>query len=303
MKHFLIIIISLISLGIYGCDSKPHSDNEWRADTIINDAFYYLPDTCIMDDDLYVFAKNLIEIERIIYGNSIADAKQYKSWYTTTDSIYMSTLNSRNIEIDLCIKYIRDNMISVINGNNCTAAFGEAAWLNCGLNLYMMFIAQENILKSSNKDYYHWWKKENDAWLRFITKLFPLLDYEICNVTGSSGAYEIPYTFNKIIQSRIICLDKDFNEGRNPNERIEKSLDKLCFLITNINTEHMDWDKNSLKEDSYQLLNKKEAIEALNQWIAIRTNMAKLDGNESSFYNATNNLLDSIASIIFHIRH
>ncbi|MBD5234290.1 MAG: hypothetical protein HDS65_08965 [Bacteroidales bacterium] len=305
MKHFLNIIISLISLSVCGCsrDNKTHSHYDLRADTIMNDAFCYIPDTCIMDGDLFVFAKNLIDIEQI-YADSITDAKHYKSWYKKTDSIYLSNLNCRNIEIDLCLEYISNNMIPYIKiyGNNCTAALGDAEWLNLGMNLYMMFLSQENILKSSNIDYSHWWKKENDAWLRFIAKLFPLLDHEICNVTGSSAAYEIPYTFNKIIQNRIICL-KEVNADRLLNERLEISLDKLCFLITDINIRHMDCDKDDLIEDSFQLSNKKEALEALNQWVAIRTDMVKPNGNEASFHNATNNLLDSITSIIFHIRH
>lgn len=303
MKYLPIFVVSLISLSICGCDSKTHSHYEWRTDTIINDAFYYLPDTCIMDGDLFVFAKNLIDIERI-YTDTVTDAKQYTSWYKKTDSIYMSNLHSRNIEIDLCLKYISDNMIPDIKryGNSCTTALGEAAWLNFGLNLYIMLLAQEDILKSSKIDYSHWWKKENCAWLRFIAKLFPLLDYEICNVTGSSAAYEIPITFYKIIQSRIICLN-EVNTDSISNKSLEKSLDKLYFLIADINIRKLDWDTYDLIEDTFQLSNKKEAVETLNQWIAIRKHMAKLEDDEASFHNATNNLLDSIASIIFHIRH
>lgn len=309
MKLLPILVASLLIVCILSCGRKQEptaiAHPKWKIDTIINREFCYLPDTCIMDSGLFSFTSNLAEIGNICYSDSITDGKKYYIWYKETEAIFLYNLARRNIEIDLCLNYISMNIIPEIKkyGNNCTAANGEAAWLNCGIFLYKMFSEQENIIQNSNADYSHLWEMENDAWLRFIAKLFPLIEYEICDVTGSSAAYEIPITLSKIIQDRIDDLTKSENTISLSEADYAESLNRLEISISSINTLHYNWEKDELEQDSFQLSNKREAIETLHQWIAIRLNMASLIGNNSYFINTRISLLDSTSSAILHIRH
>lgn len=303
MKRSPLLILVAILLYTVGCGSK-HSNVQviWRSDTIKNEVFSYLPDTCIMDSDLFVFAAKLIEVNRLFDNDSTANIEQYKDWYAKTNYVFNSKLFARNIHDDLCFKYITDSIIPTIKeyGNNCTAANGEVAWLTLGTNLYSMFSKQETIIQKSGIDLRNHWNAENYAWLRFITYLLPLVAYEIDNVTGSSATYDIPFTYSKIIKSRTQSIHENFAET---NISQEKSLDRLCGLITNIETRHWDWDSDNLVEDSIQAYNKIAAHRALLKWVDVRSNMAKCVEWERGFNNSTISLLDSISSAIYHIRH
>lgn len=308
MKYLPYFLICLILLCFCNYNRKESlstfSPTKWRNDTIVNTTFYYLPDTYIMDSSLFLFASKLMDVEQI-YNDSIVDAYKYKLWFKKTDSLFRAELVNRHIGIDRCFKYISDNMIPDIRkyGTNCTAALGEVAWLTFGMNLYAMFAKQEEIQKESMGDVAHWWILENDAWLEIITKLFPLIDYEICNVTGSSAAHEIPNTFSKITQSRIYGLNESVNRSDLSKTHYTESLNRLEGEINSINTLRLDWEKYELVEDSLPLSCKKEVNEALIQWIAIRSNMTKLESGETTIENSTIVILDSVSSAIFHIRH
>ena len=81
-------------------ESNEPSYPNWETDTVINNEFCYLPDTCIMDSDLFSFASNLAMISNIHYSDSITDGEKYRIWYKETDLIYLSNLNRRHIEIN-----------------------------------------------------------------------------------------------------------------------------------------------------------------------------------------------------------
>lgn len=306
-----ILLSFLIALLISGCannqtDSNSHKDAEdsLNNDTITNDRFCYLPDTLIMDRQLFLFASKLTEIEQI-YNDSIADSNIYQSWFREADSLFRADLDNRHVGIDLCLYHISDNMIPDIKeyGNKCTAANGEAAWLNLGVLLYKMFSEQQNILQDSTEECSLLWKSENDSWLRFISKLFPLIDYEIGNVTGSSAAYEVPITFSKIIQSRIDGLAESANKPTQLETNNIESLKRLEGAISSINTLHLDWDKDELVEDSLQNENKIGAINALNDWIFTRNKLSQYMKRPTDYRYVTYSTIDSISNIIYKLRY
>lgn len=292
-----------------GCGLKQEtsafSHPELEMDTVANNEFCYLPDTCIMDRGLFSFTSNLAKMGNIYYSDSITDGKKYCAWYKETKSLFLSNFSRRNIGIDFCLNYISMNVIPKIKeyGYNCTAANGEAAWLNWCLLIYKMFSVQENILLISDAYYSHLWKKEMEAWLKFMAKLFPLIEYDICDYTGSGAAYDVPITLSKIVQNRIDDLTKSVNKFGRLDADSEESLNRLEFSIRSIHTFRFDWDKNEIVEDIFQHTNKTAAIETLHQWIAIRSNIARQNGNKSYFNGTKVNLMDSISATIYHIRH
>lgn len=305
MKHLLSIIF-IISLCSYGCGGKEQtltdSQSKWRNDTVINTAFSYMPDTCIIDKDLFRFATNLMGLERI-YVDSTINIECYKNWFYNTEShIYCVLYRDRSIEKDSCFEFIRNNLMPAIrnNGSDCTTAIAEAAWLDYGLNQYLALSEFELRALEAGANFLTWWLIENDAWLNFMTNLFPLLEYEICNVTGSSAAYEIPYTFSNISRFRTKCLADSVS---NLILAKEPTTNNILGLIEGINTESYSWGRDSLIDNIAIYNYKKCAIESLLQWIEIRKGMAELVDNPSGFNNATNTLLDSISTTIYHIRH
>lgn len=305
IKYLPFILICLILLCAFGCGSKHHSDNDfkytWRSDTIQNDVFHYLPGTCIMDSDLFVFAAKLSEIDKI-YCDTATNIGKYTDWYAKTSSFFNSKFHVRNIDENLCFKHIIGSMIPSIMefGNSCTASIGEITWLKFGIDLYSMFSVQNTITQKSKKVLRYKWETENEAWLLFISKLFPLIESEWDDVTGTAAVYYVPTTFSKIIQSRTETLLENLV---NTNSTQEKSLDRLSELITNINIQHWDYDRNILIVDSVQDSNKKSALQALVKWVEIRSDLAESVNDKRSFNNSTISLLDSISSIIYHLSY
>lgn len=82
MKHFPIFLICLALLCTLGCGNKNQPSNEvkstWRNDTIYNPVFY-LPDTCIIDSDLFILMTKLSDTPRPYIDTEI-NAESYKSW-------------------------------------------------------------------------------------------------------------------------------------------------------------------------------------------------------------------------------
>ncbi len=306
MKHFPIFLISLALLCNFGCVGKNQLSNEvkstWRNDTIYNPIFY-LPDTCIIDSVLFILMTKLSDTP-CPYVNTEMNAESYKTWYTSVDSFLSSNIQKRGINESFCFRHIIDRIIPVMRdyGYDCTAVNGQIEWLKFGINLYTMFSAQNAIIKNSAMDLQMNWKDENEVWLLFISKLFPLLAYDICNCTGSSATFDVPITLSKIIQSRTQNLHGTFVKTDNVQE---KSLNNLKGLINDINIMHWDYDKDTLIEDSIQDSNQKSAIQALVKWINIRSDLAEHVSDKRTFNNATISILDSISSGIYqyHILH
>lgn len=163
-----------------------------------------------------------------------------------------------------------------------------------------MFSIQEIIKQESEISLRKKWETENEAWLLFISKLFPLLDYEFGNVAGSSAVYDVPIAFSQIVQNRIETLRENLVDINNTPE---KSIERLDCLIANIEIRHWDWDKDILVEDSVQYSNKNSARQALVKWIDIRSDLEGYVSDKRNFNNATISLLDSISSILNNIRH
>lgn len=304
MKH-LFSILFIITLCLYSCGGKKHtlpdSQFKWRNDTVVNTAFSYMPDTCFIDKDLFKFATNLMDLERI-YVDSTINIECYKNWFYNTDSQYILGFRDRGIEKDSCIEFIRHHLIPEIrrNGTNCTAAIAETAWLEFGLNQYLALSEFELRALEAGANFLTWWLIENDAWLNFMTNLFPLLEYEICNVTGSSAAYEIPYSFSNISRFRTKCLvdgDSNLILAKEP------TTNNILSLIEGINTESYSWERDSLIDNVAISNYKKCAIESLQQWVEIRKEMSGLFDNPNGFNNATTYLIDSISFTLRHIRH
>ena len=306
MMKALSFVLLMALLCFYNCGrnelSLTTTPSEWGKDTVVNTAFCYLPDTCIIDKDLYAFAANLIDIERI-YTDSTTNIECYKEWFNNTSSQgYCDLYRDRDIEIDSCIMFIRNHIIPEIrrNGTNCTAAIAETAWLEFGINQYLAFSEFELRALEAGANFCTWWLAENDAWLNFMTNLFPLLDYEICNVTGSSAAYEIPYIFSNISKFRTKYLAENTADSTTDNNT---SLNTLLSLIEEINPEKFDCEQNRMVENVGMVKHKKCAVETLLSWIEVRNGMAELVDNPNRFNNATTTLIDSISTTIYHIRH
>lgn len=303
MKLIRILPISLL-ISLFGCGYRHISNNEeskWKNDTIVNTAFCYLPDTCIIDKDLYAFAVNLIGIEQV-YMDSVTNIECYKTWFNNTDSqVYCDLYRDRGIEIDSCISLIENKIIPEIKkyGANCTASIGEAAWLEFGINQYLALYKSELRTLEAGPNIYTWWLTENDAWLNFMTHLFSLLDYEIGNVTGSSGAYEIPYAFSNISRFRLNCLVENTSDSITADNI---SLHSLQSLIEEINPEKFDCEQNYMVENVAVSAHKKSAIESLSRWIEIRKEMAEFIDNPQSFNNATLTFVANLSAELSHIR-
>lgn len=294
----------MVTMCLCGCRGKEHtltdSQSKWRNDTVVNTVFFYMPDTCIIDKDLFMFATNLVDIERI-YLDSTINIECYKEWFNNTSShLYCELYRDRSIEIDSCIEFIRHHLIPEIrrNGTNCTAAIAEAAWLEFGMNQYLASSEFELRALEAGANFLTWWLIENDAWLNFMTNLFPLLEYEICNVTGSSAAYEIPFTFSNISRFRTKCLADSV-----PNLILAKepTTNNILGLIEGINSESYSWERDSLTDNIAIYNYKKCAIESLQQWVEIRKGMSDFVDNPNTFNHSTANLIDSISTTLRHI--
>lgn len=98
-------------------------------------------------------------------------------------------------------------------------------------------------------------------------------------------------------------MNESVNRSDLSKTHYTESLNRLEGEINSINTLRLDWEKYELVEDSLPLSCKKEVNEALIQWIAIRSNMTKLESGETTIENSTIVILDSVSSAIFHIRH
>lgn len=169
-----------------------------------------------------------------------------------------------------------------------------------GINQYLAFSESELRALEAGANIYTWWLAENDAWLNFMTNLFPLLDCEICNVTGSSAAYEIPYIFSKISKFRIKCLAEN---NADSITAANTSPNTLLSLIERIDPVKFDLEQNCFVEDVAVSENMECAVESLLRWIEVRKRMAELVDNPNGFNNATATLIDSISSTIYHIRY
>lgn len=307
MKRLLLLVLVAVLLCAFGCGSKNQSANdfksEWRNDTIYNSGFY-LPDTCVIDSDLFILTTKLFDIAQRLYVNTEmnCECKTYKTWYTSVDSFLNTNMRKRAIDNHFCFSHIIDSIIPDIRkyGGDCTAAKGQIAWLEFGINLYSMFSMQDIIRQESEISLRKKWKTENEAWLLFISKLFPLLDYEFGNATGSGAVYDVPIAFSRILQNRIGTLRGNLVDM---NSSPEKSMERLDCLIANIEIRHWDWDRDILVEDSVQYSNKNSARQALAKWIDIRSDLAGCVNDKRNFNSATISLLDSISSVLNNIRH
>lgn len=107
MKRLLLHVLLSILICAFGCGCKHQYTNDfkpkWRNDTIYNSGFY-LPDTCVMDSDLFILMTKLSDIAQRLYVNTEmnCECKTYKTWYTSVDSFLNTNMRKRAIDNHFC---------------------------------------------------------------------------------------------------------------------------------------------------------------------------------------------------------